>query len=397
MYLDEAPDEAALRKELRAYFEQLITPEVRAQMGDDREHGPMWRSLVRQMGADGWLGIGWPVEYGGQGRTATEQLIFLEEVDRVGAPFPFVTLSTVGPTLIQYGSEEQKKQFLPAILDGTVNFAIGYTEPEAGTDLASLRTTAVRDGDQYVVNGNKVFTSGAFQADYIWLAARTDPDAPKHRGISIFIVPTSSPGFSWTPIVTVPGTVTTATFYQDVRIPFSARVGAENEGWSMITTQLNHERVGLAANGSGAAVWFAEEVTRWAHTHPGPDGVLMIDLPWVQESLARVRAIIEAMRLLNSRMTSSLDLGALNPADASAVKVFGTEMRIEIYHHLLGILGPLGRMRSGAPQVVGRGRIEREARWGPIGVFGGGVNDVQREIIASRGLNMARAPRRVTG
>ena len=157
------------------------------------------------MGADGWLGIGWPKEYGGQGRPATDQFIFFDEVQRAGAPFPFVTLNTVGPTIMRFGSDEQKAFFLPGILAGEINFAIGYTEPEAGTDLASLRTRAVRDGDEWVINGNKVFTSGANQADYVWLACRTDPDAPKHKGISIILVPTASPGFKCTPIVTVGG------------------------------------------------------------------------------------------------------------------------------------------------------------------------------------------------
>jgi alkylation response protein AidB-like acyl-CoA dehydrogenase len=394
MFLEETTEQILLREELRAYFQKLITTEVRAAMGPDREHGPLWRSLVEQMGSDGWLGIGWPNEYGGQGRAAAEQLVFLEEVDRAGAPFPFVTLSTVGPTLMRYGTDQQKKHFLPGILAGKINFAIGYTEPEAGTDLASLRTTATRDGDEYVINGNKVFTSGAFQADYVWLAARTDPTLPKHKGISIFAVPTSSAGFSWTPIVTVPGTVTTATFYDEVRVPVSARVGRENDGWQMMTAQLNHERIGLAANGFGAACWFFEEVSEWAASDRRPDGTVVLEEPWVQAALARVHALLEAMRLLNWRMTSQLDAGNLNPADASAVKVYGTEARVEVYRALLEVLGPLGRLRTGASGVIARGALEREARWGPIGVFGGGVNDVQREIIATVGLGMPRQARR---
>jgi alkylation response protein AidB-like acyl-CoA dehydrogenase len=230
MFLDYTPEQQALRKELREYFEVLLTPEVRAELGEPGEGGPLFRDLVRRMGADGWLGIGWPKEFGGQGRPATDQFIFFDEVQRAGAPFPFVTLNTVGPTLMRFGSDEQKAIFLPGILAGEMNFAIGYTEPEAGTDLASLRTRAVLDGDEWVINGNKVFTSGANQADYIWLACRTDPDAPKHKGISMILVPTSSPGFTHTPIVTVGGNVTTATYYDDVRVPAANLVGAVNEG-----------------------------------------------------------------------------------------------------------------------------------------------------------------------
>src|SRR5437899_995899 len=201
-------------------------------------------------------------EYGGQGRPATDQFILFDEIQRAVAPLPFVAINTVGPTIMAFGSDEQKAFFLPRILRGELHFAIGYTELEAGTDLASLRTRAVRDGDEYVVNGNKVFTSGANFADYIWLACRTDADAPKHKGISILLVPTSSPGFKATPITTVGGVQTTATFYDDLRVPVGNRVGAENEGWRMITTQLNHERVGLAAIG-GLAHRLGDDVPAW--------------------------------------------------------------------------------------------------------------------------------------
>src|SRR5438874_13002350 len=223
MRFEETPEQQTLRKELRAYFAELLTPEVRKGLGGRGESSELFRPLVRRMGEDGWLGIGWPTEYGGQGRPATDQYVFFDEVQRAGAPFPFVTLNTVGPTIMRFGAHEQKQRFLPGILRGEIHFAIGYTEPEAGTDLAALRTRATRDGDEYVVNGSKVFTSGAQDADYVWLAVRTDPDAPKHKGISILLVPTASPGFKVSPIVTVGSVVTTATFYDDVRTPVTNR------------------------------------------------------------------------------------------------------------------------------------------------------------------------------
>ncbi len=226
LFLDYTPEQQSLRDQLREYFARLLTPEVRAQVSHRVEDSPMFRKIVRQLGADGWLGIGWPVEYGGQGRSAVEQFIFFDEVRRAGAPFPFVTVNTVGPTLMSMGTQEQKQRFLPGILRGELNFAIGYTEPEAGTDLASLRTRAVRDGDEYVVNGNKVFTTGAHDADFIWLACRTDPDAPKHKGISILLVDTSLPGYKVTPIITVADGRTNATYFDDVRVPASMLVGA---------------------------------------------------------------------------------------------------------------------------------------------------------------------------
>jgi alkylation response protein AidB-like acyl-CoA dehydrogenase len=307
-------------------------------------------------------------------------------VQRAGAPFPFVTVNTVGPTIMRFGTDEQKARLLPAILRGELNFAIGYTEPEAGTDLASLRTRAVRDGDEYVINGNKVFTSGANQADYVWLAVRTNPDAPKHKGISIILVPTDAAGVSITPIVTVGSIVTTATYYDDVRVPVVNRVGPENDGWRMITTQLNHERVGIAAIG-GLARRLYDDVVAWARE----SGV--IDTPWVQIDLARAHARLEAMKLLNWRMASDIAADRLSPADSSAVKVYGTETVVDVYRTLLSVLGPLGYVRAGSPGAALRGEVERAARAAQINTFGGGVNEVQREIVASVGLKMARQAR----
>jgi alkylation response protein AidB-like acyl-CoA dehydrogenase len=393
MFLEYTPEQQALRKELREYFARLLTPEVRAELGEPGEGSPRFRALVRQLGADRWLGIGWPTEYGGQGRPATDQFIFFDEVQRAGAPFPFVTLNTVGPTIMRFGSEEQKSFFLPGILTGEINFAIGYTEPEAGTDLASLRTRAVLDGDEWVINGNKVFTSGANQADYVWLACRTDPDAPKHKGISIIVVPTASEGFKCTPIVTVGGNTTTATYYDDVRVPKENVVGDVNAGWQLITTQLNHERVGLAAMG-GLAHRLWDEVVDWCRaTDSGPAGERMIHVLWVQMDLARSHARLEAMKLLNWRMAAALDAGALKPADSSAVKVYGTETLVDVYRTLLGVLGAAGYLPHGSPGAALQGDVERAGRAAQINTFGGGVNEVQREIIASAGLGMARRAR----
>jgi len=378
MFLEESPEQSALRRELRAYYAELLTDEVRAGIGDVGEGGEMWRQVVGRIGKDGWLGIGWPKEYGGQGRPATDQFIFFDETRRASAPFPFVTVNTVGPTIMRFGNEEQKSYFLPAILAGEVNFAIGYTEPEAGTDLASLRTRAVRDGDEYVINGAKVFTSGA--------------DAPKHKGISIICVPTDSAGFSWSPIVTVAGATTTATYYSDVRVPVERRVGEENEGWRMITTQLNHERVGLAA-WSGFASQLYEETAAWAAGELAPDGSSLLDLGWVQSDLARCKAELEAMYLLNWKMATSLAADTMSPADSSTVKIFGVERSMEIYRRLLGIVGAGGYLVPGSPGAVLQGRLERTARHAQINTFGGGVNEIQREIVAMAGLGMTRAAR----
>jgi len=386
MHLEETPDQLALRAELRAYFAKLLTPEVRHALDFETEGGETFRMAVRQMGSDGWLGIGWPTEYGGQGRPATDQFIFFTEVQRARAPFPFVTLSTVGPMIINHGTEQQKKFFLSGILAGEINCAIGYTEPEAGTDLASLRTRAVLDGDEWLINGNKIYTSGADQADYIWLACRTDPDAPKHKGISIIMVPTATPGFSCTPIVTVGGVATTASYYADVRVPKDALIGDLHGGWRLITGQLNHERVGLAAV-SALAFRLWDEVAAWVVEHG------LSDVGWIQQDLAFTYALLEAQKLLTWRMTAAVAADTLGAADSSSVKVFGTESTVEIYRKLLGIVGAAGYLSPGSPGAALHGDLERAGRQAQINTFGGGVNEIQREILAMAGLGMKRGAR----
>ena len=391
MHIDLSPDQLALRQELRAYFGRVMTDERRRALRDSDAGGSAYREVVRQMGADGWLGVGWPKEYGGRGLTALEQLIFFDESNRANVPLPFVTLNTVGPTLIRFGTDEQKAYFLPKILAGELHFAIGYTEPAAGTDLASLRTRAVRDGDEYVVNGNKVFTTGGHDADWIWLACRTDPDAPKHKGISILLVDATLPGFRHSPIWLLGGGHTNATYYEDVRVPVSCIVGRENEGWKLITTQLNHERVGLAPAGKITGV--LDDVRRWAQEHKTADGTRVIDQEWVRLALARVHARADALKLFNWRVAEAADKGELNPADASAMKVLGTEMQIEAYRTLLEILGPTAYLTTDSPGAALRGELEQAYRRAPVVTFGGGVNEVQRDIVAMIGLGMPRAPR----
>ena len=391
MYVDLTPEQKQLRATLRRYFENLMTPERRRAVRG-MEGGHAYRDLIRQIGKDGWLGVGWPKEYGGGGLTMIEQMIFLEEQRRANAPFPFVTVSTVGPALMDFGSEAQKREFLPRILAGECHFSIGYSEPNAGTDLASLTTAAVKDGDEWVINGTKMFTSGANDTDYIWLAARTDPNAPKHKGITMFIVPATAKGFSASLIHTIGGSATAMSYYENVRVPAENVVGGVNGGWKLITTQLNHERVGLAAFGS-ACYSRTERVIDWARTTETSDGRKMLDLPWVQHNLAEVFARIEAMKLLNWRMATALETGFVNPADASAVKVYGTEVVLEVYRLLQEIVGPASLVATGSPGAQVEGEIEVEARMGTINTFGGGVNEIQREIVSMAGLRMPRVPR----
>jgi 3-oxo-4-pregnene-20-carboxyl-CoA dehydrogenase beta subunit len=387
MFLELTDSQTALRDELRDYFGALIPPEDREAMLTDR-HGEVYRRLIRRMGSDGWLGVGWPVEYGGRGFGQIEQQIFVSEAARADVPLPAVTLQTVGPTLQEYGTDEQKRLFLPRILAGDVHFAIGYTEPGAGTDLASLQTRAVRDGDGYVVNGQKVFTTGAHDADYIWLACRTDPDAPKHRGISILIVDTKDPGFSWTPIITADGAHhVNATYYSDVRVPVGMRVGAENAGWRLITTQLNHERVMLGPAGRLGALH--DSVLAWAAQTAGPDGKPIGGRPDVRRALAEVRASLRVNELLNWQVATA---ETVQIADASVTKVFSSTRIQRLGQLLADVVG-----RHGDPADEPTADLMRwldvQGKRNLVLTFGGGVNEVQRELIATAGLGLPRVPR----
>jgi alkylation response protein AidB-like acyl-CoA dehydrogenase len=390
MRIELSPGQRAFRDELRDYFDRLIAPQIdglRAEMRERSEGGgPIFTRILRQMGTDGLLGIGWPEEYGGQGRGSIEQYLFTEEVQRTGFPLPFLTLNTVGPTIMRFGTDAQKREFLPRILRGECLFAIGYSEAEAGTDLASLTTRAERDGDEWVINGAKMWTSLADHADYVWLAARTDPDAPKHKGISMFLVPTSAEGFKCTPIHTIGGVRTNATFYENVRVPAENLIGGENNGWSLITGQLNHERVSLS-NYAPMEHLLGEAVT-WARETKLADGRRVIDQMWVRSSLARVHARLQVLKLMNLRLAWSAQHQVLQPANASAVKVFGSEFCVEAYRALLEIFGPLGAVQEGSPGAILRGRVEASYRNTLILTFGGGTNEVQRDIIAMTALGM---------
>src|SRR6478736_6433789 len=329
MYIGFTREQLQLRDELRDYFGNLMTPERTAELNDSRSEygsGTTYRDTVRQIGKDGWLGVGWPKEYGGQDRTMIEQMIFSDEASRAGAPLPLLTIGTVGPTIMEYGSQEQKDFFLPKILGGELHFAIGYSEPDAGTDLASLST---------------------------------NPDAPKHKGISVLAVPTGLPGFSWSPVRTLSGATTSQTFYEDMRVPTSTLVGQENNGWRLVTGQLNRERVALC---SPVGVQNALAVTEaWAKETKLRDGRRVIDQEWVRANIGRVHAKVEFLKLINWKIAWGVSKG-VSPADASATKVFGTEFATEAYRLLMECFGEDAYIKGDSPSAVAKGRVERAMR-----------------------------------
>ncbi|MDQ6641004.1 MAG: acyl-CoA dehydrogenase family protein [Actinomycetota bacterium] len=393
----------ALRSELREYFARLVTPERRtalAMASGEFGDAEVYKDVIREVGRDGWLGIGWPEEYGGQARSMIEQLIFTDEAAVAGVPIPYLTLNTVGPTIMRFGTDVQKREILPKILTGDMHFSIGYSEPESGTDLASLKTRArlegPEDNQEWVINGQKMWTSLIQYADYIWLACRTDPDLPRHKGLSMILVPTDSEGFSYTPVQTVAGVGTSATYYEDVRVPKDNLVGELNGGWSLMTNQLNHERVALTS--SAPMVHSIAQVRQWAQETKNPDpstgsgrAARVIDAEWVQVLLGRAHARADMLTLLNWKLASAVD--ELSPADASATKVYGSETAIEVYRSMLEIVGPEGLVTAGSPGAVLRGRLERFYRSSLVMTFGGGTNEIQRDIIGYVGLGLPAAKR----
>jgi alkylation response protein AidB-like acyl-CoA dehydrogenase len=391
MYIAYTEEQEALRRELRAYYEKLLTPEVRDALHVGHGTGEAMRAVVRQMGKDGWLGIGWPEEYGGQGRSQIEQFIFFDESMRSGAPVPMLTVNTVGPTIFRNGSKEQKDFFLPRILKGEIHFCIGYTEPNAGTDLASLTTRADKDGDEWVINGQKVFTSLASDADYIWLAARTNQDVPKHGGISMFLLDMKTPGIKADPMSLLSSHNICTTFFDDVRAPESAIVGGVDKGWKLITSQLNHERVSICS--PGMVEQALEETRRFAQQNRLADGRRVIDQEWVQINLARVYAGFEFLRLINWKVAWTGTHGEVDVADASTVKVFGTEFYLEAFRLMMEILGERAYLKRDSTDDALRGHIENMYRSLLILTFGGGTNEIQRDLIGLFGLGLPRVPR----
>jgi alkylation response protein AidB-like acyl-CoA dehydrogenase len=386
MFIELTERQAELRDELRGYFAGLLSPAERVALLTER-HGDVYRDVVRRMGRDGWLGVGWPTAYGGRGFGQVEQQIFANEAARADVPLPAVTLQTVGPVLQIHGTAKQKEFFLPRILAGEVHFAIGYTEPDAGTDLAALRTRAVRasaEGDKgdYVVDGQKIFTTGAHAADYVWLACRTGPDGSRHKGITILIVDTADPGYSWTPIITHDGAHhVNATYYDHVRVPVAMRVGAENDGWRLITTQLNHERVMLGPAGRIAAM--TDRVREWAAPRS------LLDRPDMRRALARAAAVTRVNELLNWQVAATAELSV---ADASATKVFSSEQVQAIGQSLAEAVGR--HADAAEPETAALLTwLDVQLKRNTVLTFGGGVNEVQRELIALAGLGLPRVPR----
>jgi len=387
-------EQRALRDEFRAYMRAIMTGELKAELLLSTEGGgPLWRQAMRQMGRDGWIGLGWPKEWGGRGYGPIEQYIFIEEVTRAGLPFPYLTTESIGPAIAEFGSERLKQEILPGILAGEIVVGIGYSEPHAGTDMAALKTKAVREGDTFVISGQKVYTSLAHFADYIFIAVRTgDPETmPRHKGISILMMPTSAEGFSHTPIHTVADGETNTTYYDNVRVPVDHLIGPENGGWGVVVSQLNRERLTLMNPGTANLMY--QNVLEHAQNTVDAAGIRLIDQPRVKRTLASIYTQLRALQLACRKQAWALHNNALDVADASAIKVYGYEAFLECYRAMLEVLGPHGSMKRGSHGALIQGQLELIYRAVPVYGFAGGTNEIQRDLISQFGLGLPRAKR----
>lgn len=386
-------EQEAFRQELRQFLRENLGPDWKGIDPDAYFHDENWpriRQLTRKLAEKGWLTLAWPREYGGQGRPHIEQMIYNEEMAYFRAPTRDVTIGTelVGPTLMIYGTEEQKRRFLPEIASGNAVYCQGFSEPESGSDLASLQLRAVEDGDDFVVTGSKIWTSGAHRATHCYLMARTDPEAPKHRGISVFIVDMKTPGIQVRPIINMFGVhYFNQVFFDNVRVPKQNMVGEKNRGWYVAATSLDFERSGVgrfAANRRSL-----EELVKLAReTRVG--GMLLSEDPLVRHRLADLWISNEAGRLVAYNVAWMQSQGQVPNKEASISKLMGSEIAQRIHQLGVEMVGLYGILDKGSRWAFLNGRLAWEWMDSISFTIRAGTSEVQRNIIATRGLGLPR-------
>ena len=391
MKIELTKNQQKLKDELKEYFSALLNKELLSEMSDPQFFeggGPEFKKALKIMGQDGWIGLSWPKEFGGKEFTPIEQYIFVEEIMRTGFPFPFLTTESVGPMIAQYGSDWAKETIAKSILRGETIFAIGYSEPNAGTDLASLKTQALPDKEGFKINGQKIWTSLANYADYIWLAARTNNEVKKHKGISMFIVPTDDDGFSYTPIQTLGDVTTNMTYYDDIYVSKDNLVGELNSGWNLITSQLNLERLALVNHGPVDELY--HQLLSLAKSTKVDSINVLSDIDWVKSNFAKIYSGLETLKLICWKQVWGMENNVLSMTDASLAKIYGSEYFIEAYRMMMEIFGEISIIRDDSLSIL-NSRLERMYRTASILTFGGGTNEVQRDIISMAGLLMPRS------
>ena len=391
MKIELTKNQQKLKDELKEYFSALLNKELLSEMSDPQFFeggGPEFKKALKIMGQDGWIGLSWPKEFGGKEFTPIEQYIFVEEIMRTGFPFPFLTTESVGPMIAQYGSDWAKETIAKSILRGETIFAIGYSEPNAGTDLASLKTQALPDKEGFKINGQKIWTSLANYADYIWLAARTNNEVKKHKGISMFIVPTDDDWFSYTPIQTLGDVTTNMTYYDDIYVSKDNLVGELNSGWNLITSQLNLERLALVNHGPVDELY--HQLLSLAKSTKVDSTNVLSDIDWVKSNFAKIYSGLETLKLICWKQVWGMENNVLSMTDASLAKIYGSEYFIEAYRMMMEIFGELSIIRDDSLSIL-NSRLERMYRTASILTFGGGTNEVQRDIISMAVLLMPRS------
>jgi len=380
-------EQRAWLAEVRQFLQDNVTPALQAEMA---EHGLEFSggelsAFRRKIGERGWFGLNWPQEYGGLGLTAMHQHLLMNEFEYWGVPGPDLTVTSVAPMIMRHGTEQNKKEFLPPIARGDIVCAVGYSEPNAGTDLASLRTRAVRDGDEWVITGSKIWNSGAQRCTHEWLCVRTDPDAPRHRGISVIMVPIDHPGVEIHPLYAWSGYRTNETFFHEVRVPVTNLIGEVNMGWTYITGALDLERGALTNAGDLRRA--LDDLTALA-ARPLRDGSVPAQDPVFRRRLAQAEADVEVARLMGYEAASMLDFGRIPTVEVSVEKIFTSELRQRIADLAIDLLGPDGLIAHRSPGAPLDGFFERLYRVSPLMRFGGGTNEVLRDVIAQRGYGM---------
>ena len=385
------PEEDAWREEIRGIIEANLTPELQSELSQDEDRdgpGPEQKKFMRMLGERGLLGISWPRQYGGLERSLIDQYIFSEEIGRVGLYTNGTAVNMVGPTIMRVGTEEQKAEWLPKMLRGEVECALGYTEPGAGTDLASLETRVVDDADEFVINGQKMFTSSAHYSTHIWLLARTDPEAPKHRGLSVFLVPMDAPGITVRPLWRMDGGRTNEVFFDNVRIPRNSLIGDRDRGWYYVAMALDFERVSIGGRYADLLKRLNKLVSYANNTLV--DGKPLAADPNVRMRLADLGIKLEVVRLFACRTAWMIDTGVVPNYESSAQKIVATDLIQEVADYGVELLGLHGQLTKESEHARLEGEMEFAYRNGIFLRFGGGANEIQRDIIARRGLGMPR-------
>ena len=380
--------EEAFREELKSW----LNTELAARPGSNSNPDSEWAfnlEMRRKLAEKGWLTMAWPEEYGGQSASHMMQVIFAEEMSYNNAPGRDVFgTKMMAPTLMIHGTEDQKQQFLPPVSRGDVQWCQGYSEPESGSDLASLQTRAIEDGDDFVVNGTKVWTSGAHRADHIMVLTRTDPAAPKHRGISFLLCDMNTPGITVNPIINMAGdhSFNMVTF-EDVRIPKKNLVGEQNRGWYVGATLLDFERSGV--DYSAGAKRTLEELVEFAKTN-SKNGVLLANDPVTRNRLSDLAIEVEVSKLISYNIAWMQGQGLVPNKEASMGKVLGTELQQHVSETGMHMLGMHGQLEPGSKHAPLEGKVEHMYLTDVSQTIQAGTSEIQRNIIATRGLGLPR-------